>query len=195
MSSKMSLTEAQMQLLMQFGDGEASGDDEARAVRLLAEHHQANNFVLAQARVGHAIRAAVTDVSSYPDLAGMVMQRLDLDARVQAPKIETVVEARPAAKVLQFSRATKWGVGVASSFAIAAGIALMIEQKPGQDSASFEASRGVEVQEVESSNPVSVFYLPAAINAKASSVVIWISDEPDAAVTVAPPSVPSVNPQ
>jgi hypothetical protein len=194
MSSKMSLTEAQMQLLMQYGDGELSGGDEARAVRLLAEHHQANNFVLAQARVGHAVRAAVTDVA-YPDLAGSVMQRLE--SEVQAVPRTEVSEAkahRPPAKILQFSRATKWGVGVASSFAIAAGIAFMIEQKP-QDAASFEASRGVEVQEVESSNPVSVFYLPAAINAKASSVVIWISDEPDSSLPAVPPSVPSVNPQ
>ena len=79
-----------------------------------------------------------------------------------------------------------------------AGVALMVRSgpstddlgKPGAGGATVVASAGatnedpsgVEIENVESTdNAVSVFYLPAAAagaNLNASSVVVWITDEP-----------------
>ncbi len=198
---KPALTHEELQLLMRFADGEASTDDEARAVRMLAQHPDAHDVVLETMTLGDWVRETAEAPALGFDISGAVMARLDVG---EQPKLvadrptlpsQATAEAR---KVIAFPKPAplRWGAAVVAALAVAAGIAFVIERPsaPTGPVAHLEPvaapadTVGVAVDHVESPNGVSVFYLPAALNANASSVVVWIDDDS----TPAPPGTAAV---
>jgi hypothetical protein len=202
MIRKPNLSADQMLLLMQYVDGECAGQRLTEAMRLMAVHPDAAAVVSAHQTLGAGVRAAMaqaTDTQAFStssNVADAVMQRIELATRV--PRLVAVPAAPTGGKVLSFPRAVRFAAGAAAFAAVAAGAFFVLNQKASPSLVSgvgaSSLSKGVELQEVDSSNPVSVFYLPAAINAKAQSVVVWITDNEasaESALSNIAPSAPS----
>lgn len=206
---KPALTQEDLQLLMRFADGEVSAEEESRAVRMLAQHPDAHDVVLETMTLGDWVRETAEAPALGFDISSAVMARLDVG---EQPKLAADRPTMPspataeARKVIAFPKPAplRWGAAVVAALAVAAGIAFVIE-RPGTTTtpvahldpvAAPADTVGVAVDHVESPNGVSVFYLPAALNANASSVVVWIDD--DSTPAVAAPSgtaaVPSAAP-
>jgi negative regulator of sigma E activity len=201
------LTNDEMQMLMQLADGELDAEGESRAVRMLAQHPDAHDLVLETLTLGDWVRETAEAPAMGFDIADAVMARLDATEKPQHRPDRPTLPSPPsprsdeAGKVLAFPRPAPlgWGIGVVAALAVAAGIAFLVQRPKANvpetahvdpiTAPAPEGSVGVAVDHVESPNGVSVFYLPAAINANASSVVVWIDDSapaPAATATTAP---------
>jgi hypothetical protein len=167
MIRKALLSQEEMQLLMVYADGESTGNDRLMAERLLLVSLDARAYLEAQADLGASLRRSGGRHDSF-SVADAVMASVDSTSR------------RAPAQVIPLSAGKRnlrrMGAGVVAALAMAAGAAVMIRARVS----GSEVKTLTEVQDVETSNQYHVFDLPGVINAKASSVVIWIDDNSDA---------------
>lgn len=190
----MSLDEGLMLELMAYVDGELDEGARVRVEKLLATSQAAKDFVASLRLTGAFAKAGIEHHASEcaGDIADAVMSRISSE-----PAVVSLDDARA-------KRATKVLVGgiFATGLAAAAAVALLVymatrlpksgtsaglhgpavapsgEASPIGGGAMLGAlSAGVNVENVQATSQVSVFYLPAVEAADASSVVVWIDDE------------------
>jgi anti-sigma factor RsiW len=191
------LTQEEMMLLMAYADGESAGTDRLMAERLLLEKHDARAFLEAQAGLTVALRKAIGTHESF-NVADSVMASIS-----QATRDSARVVPIGAAAPKRASQIRRIGVAVAAGLALAAGAMFMIYKSGIEAPPNAAAAMGVEVEKMESPNQFHLFNVPAALNAKATSVVVWIDDNdvkselavPATATTATPSASVTSNPQ
>jgi hypothetical protein len=191
------LSREQMEQLMALADRELEGDERARAERLVGSNADARE-VFEEMRSGRLVPwlAELHDdgeerAAKGPSLADSVMAQVS-ELAPRAAQVSSLDDAR--------ARRTSRIVAVAfATVALAAGVTLVLQSGGGGGGpgpvasvpstvASLGASAlasmtSVEVTDIDvPSHGVSVFEIPvagAAPSKTASSVVVWIEDEPE----------------
>lgn len=192
--------------LMAYADGELDAAGVSRVEALLASNGEAQAFLASLGAVGDWVRAsgaAQADAASADRIADDVLARVEphvaslADARarrarrlklasagaaVVALAAGVMLIARPHEPIERIATVAHPGNAEGPAF-----VAPGEERNPPQAQAASEAEPdllaqggdGVEVNQVESTTGVSVFYVPAVSAAKAnvSSVVIWLGDD------------------
>lgn len=158
--------------LMAYADGELSDHELATLEQELAANPDAVATLESMRSLGDRVRR---DLSTTPDLTDSIMARIAAETRSPA-----VVEG---ARVLDLaaarSRRMKIGSAAFALVAAAAAVALWIGKSGlelpihGDVAAS---ALGVQVQQVDSQENVTVFSIPA-LHSNASSVVVWLGDD------------------
>jgi anti-sigma factor RsiW len=167
---KAQLSESELLSLMAYADGECTPSERAVAERLLLEKPDALRVVQATSSLSASVKSATLD-AAHADVIDNVMKAIG------KPVLRSIDGG--AAAPSRTKRNLMWGTGIASTLALAAGMAFMVRSQNAAISTGVTSaiSIGVEIQQVEAANPVYVFTLPAALDAKASSIVVWVSDD------------------
>lgn len=204
------LTSQELTDLMAYADGEVDDETRQRVEALLAGRADAREVVASFGVLGDAVRSHVERkvAAAGPRLVSMpddVLARIDAAygaahglGRAQAAGVVNLAAARSRrGGMYRYA-----GLAVAVT-AMAAGLLLLA--RPGSDPRPFQVNGGPlasglsssassaavaaaddddgdHVEQVESEGQVSVFYVPQGLSAniKASSVVVWLNDEPAA---------------
>lgn len=195
----MSLSREEMLDLMQYADGELTGEAASRVEALLRANEEARRVVDAMGELGDVVRDGVEDRAAGMTIADGIADRVM--AEVQKPQA--------ASNVMPMEARRRGGAAAAvvAVFALAAG-ALLLLKSSGQSSplareapletatqapatvappapaplatavAQVEATPGIDLEEAHSTkNKLDVFFVPSAEGAgSAASVVVWIDD-------------------
>lgn len=166
--------------LMAYADGELEHDQLAALENELAQNPDGVEVVEAFRGLGDRIRR---DLSESPDLSDAIMAAVQTQRGTAAPTASRSAAAAQGAKLLDLAAARarrfKIAAGIASISAVAAAMALWVGRpiSEGTLGPEFAASAlGVQVQQVDSQENVTVFSIPA-LHSNASSVVVWLGDD------------------
>jgi hypothetical protein len=169
------LTQKEMMLLMAYADGESSGTDRMMAERLLLEKNDARAYLEAQADLAVALRKSIA-VDSPFNVADAVMTSVNTSSHIRDLGARVVpIGAAPRTDTARTMR-RRIGAAVVAGLALAAGAMFMISRATIELPTNAASAMGVEVEKMETPNQFHLFNVPAAQNAKATSVVVWIDD-------------------
>lgn len=204
MNNKKGLSREELLSAMALMDGELHGDLK-HVAQSIVQPGPRQEAARATYVLGEFVRDWAAEKSAGFDVSDAIMAKIASEQapRVLAPPV--TVSHQPAA-VIPFpagrvatqgsagapTQAQRSGSGarifaigsaVASVFAAAAAAMVFLSQQTNLKLDSTQASMAkdlptidVQIQQVESPNTISVFQVPAAINANGTSVVIWIDD-------------------
>jgi len=184
--------------LMAYVDGELDGDAKAKVEKLMATNAEARRLVDEMRALGPIVQKIYEPPAAAQSdaIADLVMAKIAERKSIRAPKLVDLRAER--------ERRIKVGAAIVAAVALAAGIVLMTQKvneqrapvampsppapapapapvpapaPAGSEQQAVVAAAGVDVEQVDSPKEVSVFYLPSATGANASSVVVWIDDK------------------
>jgi anti-sigma factor RsiW len=181
--------------LMAYVDGELDGEAKAKVENLLQKNADARRLVDEMRALGPVVQKIYEPPAAAlsEGIADLVMARVAQEEptrrSVRAPKLVDLRAER--------ERRIKVGAAIVAAVALAAGVVLTTKKVNEQrapvavtttappnapadvpsPTPPEQAVAGVDVEQVDSPKEVSVFYLPSATGANASSVVVWIDDK------------------
>ena len=184
----MKLSQGEIFDLMAYADGELEGDAKAKVEQMLTERADARRLVEELGTLGTVVQRIYAEppAALSDGIADAVMAKISEEPSpkksVRPPKLVDLRAER--------ERRIKMGTAIVAAIALAAGVVLTTKKLNNQHAPVARATAtatstagpeqavaGVDVEQVDSPKEVSVFYLPSAVGANASSVVVWIDDK------------------
>lgn len=171
------LDRAKLIQLMAYADGELDADDLAALEDELTQNPAAVEVVDSIRGLGDRVRR---DMFTAPDLTDAIMAHVSAASSNRPTSVAAVEGAKVLDLAAMRARRFKIATAVGSLVAVAAAVMLWIGGRPaGELPISSElatSAMGVEVQQVDSRENVTVFSIPA-LHSNASSVVVWLGDD------------------